>query len=146
MKKLLFSLFILSGIAAHSQDLDLIKAEALAKDGHKLILLEFSGSDWCIPCIKMEREVFQKDSFVHYAAENLVVVHADFPRLKKNQLSKSRQLTNEKLAEQFNKKGAFPMTVLLNEDGKVLHEWEGLVAVTPEAFIAEIEKFKSGTH
>jgi thioredoxin-related protein len=144
--KSVFLSFIFLLLISSLQAQPLHKEETVAQSGHKLILLEFSGSDWCIPCIKMEREIFQKDTFVHYAAEKLVMVHADFPRLKKNQLPKEQLKYNEELAEQFNKKGSFPLTVLLNENGKVLHEWEGLVAVSPEEFIAQIEKYKSGNN
>src|SRR6476620_729050 len=96
-----------------------------AKDSGKNVLIIFSGSDWCIPCIKMEKQVFEKQEFKEFSAAHLAIVHADFPRLKKNQLPRDRQLMNESLAQKYNPKGSFPLTVLTDADGKVLKEWAG---------------------
>ncbi len=109
-------------------------AKEQAKKEHKLILLNFSGSDWCIPCMRMHQEVFNTDAFVNYANENLVCINADFPRKKKNQLGKEQQEQNDALAERYNSKGAFPYTVLLNEDGKQLAAWDGFYKDGTEKF------------
>ena len=74
---------------------DLSKAKDEARKDSKLILLSFSGSDWCIPCIKTRKEIFDKEPFINYAAAKLVLVNADFPRLKKNALSKEQTKQNE---------------------------------------------------
>jgi hypothetical protein len=66
------------------------------------------------------------------------LANADFPRLKKHRLSKEQQQKNDQLAERYNSKGIFPLTVLLSEDGKVLKEWEGFSTTSPDAFIKEI--------
>ena len=141
MKSILLSVMICFAFFAKAQSPNLSEAESDAKQNHKLILLEFSGSDWCIPCIKMEKEIFQQASFIKYSKDHLVVVHADFPRLKKHQLPKEQAKQNEKLAEKYNKEGAFPLTVLLDADGKVLKKWEGLVSASPEEFISQIQAF-----
>jgi thioredoxin-related protein len=141
MKSLLLLIMIFSSFLAGAQAPDLSEAESHAKQNHKLILLEFSGSDWCIPCIRMEKEIFQKESFINYSKEHLVLLHADFPRLKKHQLPKEQAKKNEELAEKYNKEGAFPYTVLLDADGKVLKQWDGLVAASPEEFINQIQPF-----
>lgn len=112
------------------------KSEALASN--KLIVLNFSGSDWCGPCIRLKKEIFGSDEFVKYAADKLVLVNADFPRYKKNQLTKQQEKENEGLAEKYNSSGKFPFTVLLNANGKVLKQWEGLPDETPEKFVDEI--------
>lgn len=135
---LLFFMAIFS-LIAKAQAPDLSAAEDSAKENHKNILLLFSGSDWCIPCIKMEKEIFEKESFASYSKEHLILLHADFPRLKKHQLPKDQVKKNEELAEKYNKGGAFPYTVLLNADGKVLKEWDGIVASSPEDFIKQIQ-------
>lgn len=111
--------------------------EEAAKE-HKYVLVNFAGSDWCIPCIKMEKQVFETDAFVDYANKNLVLVKADFPRLKKNKLSKEQSALNEKLAEEYNPRGKFPYTLLVDENGKVAKEWDGLTTNSPEKFVAEI--------
>ena len=118
---------------------DFEKAKAQAKSENKLILLNFSGSDWCGPCIRLKKDIFERATFVNYAEENLVLVNADFPRLKKNMLSKELQKQNEALADTYNSSGAFPLTLLLNADGKVLKKWEGLPAMSPEEFTNDIK-------
>ena len=117
---------------------DIEKAKQEAKQDHKVILLNFSGSDWCIPCINMEKEVFENAEFQNYAEKHLVLVRADFPRLKKTALARDLQLNNEGLAEKYNKKGAFPFTVLLDANGKVLKSWEGKPVGSTAEFINQI--------
>ena len=119
---------------------DFNKAKQTAQSEHKLILLNFSGSDWCGPCIRMHKEIFDNNSFSQYAGEHLVLVNADFPRLKKNQLSKDQQAKNDQLADKYNKNGIFPLTVLLSSDGKVLKEWQGLPPISSEEFTKQVKE------
>ena len=118
---------------------DLTKAKQQASTEHKYILLNFSGSDWCGPCIRMHKEIFESEGFRTLATEKLVLVNADFPRLKKNQLSKELQKSNEVLADQYNPEGIFPLTVLLNAEGKVIKNWEGFPQGTPENFLSQLK-------
>lgn len=119
------------------------EAQQKAKITHQLILVNFSGSDWCGPCIRLKEEIFQSSEFEKYAATNLLLVNADFPRQKKNQLSKEQVKLNEALAERYNKNGRFPFTLLVDEDGKVLKTWDGYSDQTPEQFIANIANINS---
>lgn len=119
---------------------DFIKAQQSAQSEHKFILVNFSGSDWCGPCIRMHKEIFDNSSFTQYAADHLVLVNADFPRLKKHELSREQQKVNDKLADKYNKDGIFPLTVLLNADGKVLKEWQGLPPVSSEEFTKQVKE------
>ena len=105
---------------------DFQKASEQAQKEHKLILLNFSGSDWCGPCIRLKKEIFETKEFETFADQCLVLVNADFPRLKKNQLMKEQTKLNETLADKYNAEGAFPLTLLLNSDCKVLKKWNGL--------------------
>jgi thioredoxin-related protein len=139
MKKLLLLFCLVYAAGSKAQTGNWQQALTAASSEHKNVLLIFSGSDWCIPCIRMEKEVFEKEAFDHYAKQHLVVVHADFPRLKKHQLPKDQQKQNEALAEQYNKQGSFPFTVLVDASGKVLKEWEGVVASSPKQFIDQLE-------
>lgn len=125
MKILIISLvsFIFFVEPKWGNDFDKAKIESL--ENKKLILLYFSGSDWCGPCIKLKKDVLETDEFVDFASNKLVLVRADFPRMKKNQLDKVQTEKNEKLAEKYNNKGKFPLTVLLDSSGKVLKEWDG---------------------
>jgi len=111
------------------------QAATAAKKENKLILLNFSGSDWCGPCIKMEKEIFAHAAFEEYAAKNLVLVNADFPRLKKNRLNEKQTALNEALADKYNKTGIFPLTLLLDANGKVLQKWEGVPAANATSFL-----------
>ena len=115
------------------------EAKRSASQNHKLILLNFSGSDWCGPCIKMKKEVFENDAFQSLAEQRLVLVRADFPRQKKNQLPKEQVSQNEKLADQYNPEGKFPLTLLLDENGKVVKQWDGYVFASQEKFIADLK-------
>ena len=109
-----------------------------AKEKHEFIILTFSGSDWCGPCIKMHDEIFESDAFSQYATKHLILVNADFPRLKKNQLPSDQKKINEALADKYNPKGNFPYTLLLDADGKVLKVWDGYFEAGPERFVEQI--------
>jgi len=113
-----------------------------AKD-HKLILINFSGSDWCGPCIRERKEILETTAFENYASEHLVLVRADFPRQKKNQLSKEQQKLNDDLADKYNAEGKFPYTLLVDEKGKVLKVWDGFPNESPAAFIIQINAYVS---
>lgn len=117
---------------------DFNNAKAEARTQHKLMLLKFSGSDWCIPCIRMEKEVFSNERFQQFAAANLVMVNADFPRLAKNKVDKAIAKQNDALAEKYDREGHFPYTVLLDADGRILKVWDGYTGMKPEDMIAQI--------
>jgi thioredoxin-related protein len=137
--KLMFSTLVGMFLMVQPQWLtDFSKAKNLAQEQHKMILLNFSGSDWCGPCIRMHKEIFEDSSFDQFAAESLVLVKADFPRLKKNQLPAELTKSNEALAAEYNPEGVFPLTVLLDETGKVVKRWEGYPGVSAEKYIADL--------
>lgn len=115
-------------------------ASKQAEETHKQILINFSGSDWCGPCIRLRKEILETEAFEKYASEHLVLVRADFPRQKKNRLSAQQIKLNEALAERYNPDGKFPFTVLTNEKGKVIRTWEGFPEESPESFIAQVVK------
>jgi len=126
MKKLLSLLFILTAshasFAAGGWTDDYDKALAQAKAEKKLVLLDFTGSDWCGWCIKIDKEVFSKQDFKTFAKANLVPVTLDFPRGKK--LPKKTVDQNSKLKGEFKVSG-FPTLVLLDGEGKELSRWGG---------------------
>lgn len=103
---------------AWNQDVDSANAQA-EKEG-KLVLLNFSGSDWCANCIRLDKVLFQSEEFAAFAQDEFVLLNADFPARSKNKLSKEQTAKNEALAEKYNKKGVFPTVVLLSHDGKVI--------------------------
>lgn len=101
-------------------------------------LLVFSGSDWCQPCLRFEKQILSDSTFQSYASAHLVVQKADFPQRKKLQGAEKEE--NERLAERYNPEGKFPHVVLLRPDHSVL-------AVLPhnandgEEFVAQLKAY-----
>jgi thioredoxin-related protein len=118
-------------------------AQKKAVEKHQLILLNFSGSDWCGPCIRLKREFFENESFRQFADTSLVLVNADFPRLKKNELSRELTKQNESLADKYNPKGRFPFTLVIDEKGKVLRSFDGLPSEPVTEFVDELKKLSN---
>ena len=119
---------------------DIKQAREEAKSGKKLILVDFTGSDWCGWCIKLDREVFSKPEFKEYANKNLVLLEVDFPRRKEQ--SAVQKAHNMELAEQFGVQG-FPTIIVLNGDGKKVGELRYMPG-GPTAFLAELDKLRKG--
>ena len=118
---------------------DMNAAVDQASKEHKLILVNFSGSDWCGPCIRLRKEILESDIFGKYASDHLVLVRADFPRQKKNQLPTEQVKRNEALADKYNPEGKFPFTLLIDEHGKVLKSWDGFPDETADQFVSQID-------
>jgi len=117
---------------------DFNKAQQEAAQNHKVILLNFSGSDWCIPCIRLRKDVFENPAFSVFADSALILANADFPRQKKNKLPEELVKQNDALAEKYNPNGLFPLTLLLTADGKIIKSWEGNPGLKADDFINEI--------
>ena len=119
---------------------DINVAKELASKESKPIILVFQGSDWCAPCIKLDREIWNTETFKKYAKENYVMLKADFPRKKNNSLSEKQTKSNAQLAEKYNRQGFFPFVVVLDSSGKVLGE-SSYKKITPENYIKELNAF-----
>jgi thioredoxin-related protein len=132
---LFITMFLMTGVTWSG---DFSDAQKQAAQEHKLILINFSGSDWCGPCIRLRKEILESSTFESYASDHLVLVRADFPRQKKNQLSKEQVKLNEALADKYNPDGKFPYTLLVDENGKVLKDWDGFPNETPDQFVSQI--------
>jgi len=137
----LFLLITISSVNAQDWITDFENAKALATKENKTIILVFQGSDWCAPCIKLDKEVWSTEEFQSYAKDNFVMLQADFPKRKKNALSEQQQAHNNNLAEIFNKNGYFPYVVVLDSDGNELGAI-GYKKTTPSAYIKTLESFK----
>ena len=138
MKFLVVALFSLFTISGPSWSVDFEAAKKIAHEKNQLILLTFSGSDWCGPCIRLHKEVFDSEAFIALANDQLALVNADFPRLKKNQLPINLKRQNEKLADLYNAEGNFPSTVLLSAEGKVIGIWDGYPKQGATSFIEDL--------
>ncbi|PVX47619.1 thioredoxin-like protein [Flavobacterium sp. 103] len=112
-----------------------------AEKENKNILLVFSGSDWCGPCIKLDKVVWQSPEFQAESDKNWVVYKADFPKKKANQLSPELTESNNKLAEKYNKNGSFPLVLLLDKKGKILGI-TGFKNVSAQDYIKLIHSFE----
>jgi thiol-disulfide isomerase/thioredoxin len=139
--KLMMILFIANFLVPVTWLGDFNEATVQALQSHKLILVNFSGSDWCGPCIRERKEILETTTFEDFASAHLVLVRADFPRAKKNQLSVEQTKRNEALADKYNPDGKFPYTLLIDEHGKVLKAWDGFPNESPEQFVAQITQF-----
>ena len=117
---------------------DYEKGLAQAKAEKKLLVLDFTGSDWCGWCMKLDKEVFSKKEFKDYAKENLVLVEVDFPQSKPQ--AKKLKEQNEKLQSKFGIKG-YPTIVVLNGEGKKVGEL-GYQEGGPGPFTAKLDTLK----
>lgn len=111
-----------------------------AKTENKHVFINFSGSDWCRGCILLKKTILDTEEFKKFATENLVILDADFPRSKKNKLSKEQTTINEALAAKYNKKGQFPSIILMDSNGTVIGK-TGYKKITPEKYIEHIQSF-----
>lgn len=143
-----FSIFIALNIAflsfAHTQSLhvthNIEESVDLAQKDGKNILMVFSGSDWCKPCIQLRKNILQTEAFIPFAEKHLVVLELDFPYSRKNKLSREQEKHNERLADLYNPEGSFPKIILLDEDQNKL----GVLAYQKKQDVQEfIEMIKS---
>ncbi len=116
-------------------------ALAQAEAENKPIILIFSGSDWCAPCIKLKKHIFDTEEFKSYAADHYVMYVADFPRKKANQLPEEQMGINKTLAAKYNQKGYFPLVVVLDKNEKVLGETGFVARTSPEKYIKKLNAF-----
>ena len=120
---------------------DYNKAQEEAKTNHKLLFLNFTGSDWCGWCIKLDKDIFSQPKFKDYAHDNLVLVELDFPRRKSLPVEEKKQ--NVHLAQQYEVLG-FPTIVVLNSNGQKVWQFDGYFPGGAEAFIAQLQKLPKG--
>ena len=142
MKAVLFTfLFIQLNTAEVQWLLEFEPALEIAQKENKNILLYFSGSDWCKPCIQLKTYVLDTDEFEKFASERYILLQADFTRLKKNRLSEEQVLHNEMLAGKYNPKGIFPLIVVLDNQGNVKYKVE-YRKENCEAFIEQLKRLE----
>lgn len=115
---------------------DLDKGLAKAKTAGKPALVDFTGSDWCIWCKRLDEEIFSKKEFKDYVKDKFQLVEVDFPQVKP--LPKKKAEANDALAQKYKVRG-FPTVIVMDGDGKELGRL-GYVEGGPKAFIAELEK------
>ncbi len=127
-----------AAFAAAGWDDNYEKALAKAKAEKKMVLLDFTGSDWCGWCMKLDKEIFSKKQFKDYAKENLVLVEIDFPQSKRQ--AKKLKEQNAKLQKEFGVSG-YPTVWVLSPEGEKLGRL-GYMEGGPEPFIAKLNELK----
>lgn len=118
---------------------DLPKAQAQAKAEKKLVLLDFTGSDWCPPCKNLHKTVLTSPEFTAFAKDNLVLVELDFPRSKPQ--SAELKAANRKLSEKFNIEG-YPTVIVLDASGKEVFKEVGYGGTPAKDYVAKLAKLK----
>ncbi|MDB6124039.1 MAG: thioredoxin family protein [Pedosphaera sp.] len=144
MKKLLLSLLLCwvalqVGAAEADWLTDFSKAQSKAQADKKMILLEFTGSDWCPPCKALHKNVFTSDEFVKFAKDNLVLVLVDFPQTKKQ--TEEQKKANEELAKKFGAEG-FPTVIVLSSEGTQLNKQVGYDNESAKDFVKKLQALK----
>ena len=123
-------------VASEGWETDFEKAKAKAKAEGKHLLIDFSGSDWCSWCVKLDKEVFSKPAFKTYAEENLVLLLVDWPQRAPN--SKEVQAVSKPIMEKFGIK-SFPTVIILDPDGNAVAK-TGYKDGGPEVYVAHIKQ------
>jgi protein disulfide-isomerase len=144
MKKLILGLLVCGALLrVQAEDAtwltDLPAAQAQAKAEKKLVLLDFTGSDWCPWCIKFDKEALSTAKFSDYAKAHLALVLVDFPNKKPQ--SDALKAANKALAKKYKVDG-YPTYVVLDADGKEIGRQVGYAEGGSDAFIKKIESFK----
>jgi protein disulfide-isomerase len=125
-------------LSAAEWQTDYAKALEAAKAQNKRVFLDFTGSDWCGPCIQLHKRVFSRPEFIEYAEKNLVLVEIDYPQRKKQSPELVKQ--NERLATQYGiEEKGYPTLVLLDPAGKIVRELQGYDGENAAEIIAWIE-------
>ena len=138
---LLIAVFFLS-VDLTAQDWKQSYNEALeqANTEDKPLILVFSGSDWCPPCKRLQKNIWSSEKFKSYSSQKYVLYNADFPRKKGNQLSPELVSQNKELAEKYNPKNHFPLVLVLDKSEKVLGT-TGYKKMSPEEYISVLNSF-----
>jgi len=140
MKITITAMMILLGLNLYAGEgwlTNIQKAYGQAKAEKKVVLLEFTGSDWCPPCKALKKNVFNTDKFKAYAKANLVLVELDFPR-DKSKITEEQSAYNRVQAKKFGVSG-YPTVILLDVNGKELMKKVGFGrGVTVESYIKSI--------
>ena len=139
---LLFTLAFITSPLLATEDAwitDVPKAMEQAKSQKKLVLLDFTGSDWCPPCKALHKNVLTSEEFSKFAKDNLVLVDLDFPKAKPQ--SDELKAANKELSKKYGIKG-FPTIIVLDADGKELFRKVGYGGTPAAEYVADLAKLK----
>ena len=143
MKKLILSLLLLATVTARAEvtwltDLDAAKAQGVKEN--KPVLVDFTGSDWCPPCIQLHKVVFQSAEFAAVASK-YVLVELDYPR--KTPQAPELKAKNAELSKKFGISG-FPTVLLIDaKSGEVFGKTVGFGGQTAKEYLDKLASFKN---
>lgn len=137
---LIFILLLTTGVYSMAQTVnhDIQQSFQQAQTENKYVLMVFSGSDWCKPCMQLKQKILTQDDFVKYSSANFLLHEVDFPYKRKNRLPKAQQQHNDALAEQYNPEGIFPKVLLFNDEKELLGEIDYEEYMTTDQFINQL--------
>ncbi len=118
---------------------DFEAAQSKARAEKKMVLMDFTGSDWCPPCKALHKNVLVAEEFLDYAKDNLGLVMVDFPQGKPQ--SEELKRSNKELSEKFEIEG-FPTVLVLSSEGKQLSKEVGYDGASAKDFVAKLKKLK----
>jgi thioredoxin-related protein len=131
---------VLCANAAEDQWLtDLPKAQAKAKTEKKMVLVDFTGSDWCPPCKILKKNVLSAPEFEKYAKDNLVLVELDYPQSKEQ--PKALKEANKQLSDKYKIEG-LPTIIVFDSDGKQLFRETGYAGTTAKEYVEKLKKLR----
>ena len=120
---------------------DLAKAQEKAKTEKKMVLVDFTGSDWCPPCKALHSNVLTSEEFSKFSKDHLVLVEIDFPRSKPQ--SADQKKANKELAKKHEVTG-YPTVIVFDSQGKQLSKKVGYdKSVTAKDYVADLKKLKA---
>ena len=125
--------------AGEAWQTDLPKALAQAKTEKKMVLIDFTGSDWCPPCKNLHKTVMLSEEFAKFAKENLVLVEIDFPKSKPQ--TPELKAANKELSAKYAVRG-YPTIIVLDGDGKELFKKVGYGGTSAADYVADLAKLK----
>ena len=110
----------------------------LARQQNKMVLMDFTGSDWCPWCMRLDREILSTSEFKQYAAKHLILLKIDFPRnIPQSQALKDQ---NQRLQSQYGIQG-YPTCIILNSQGQKVGQL-GYQEGGPGPFIEALNKMR----
>lgn len=118
---------------------DYSAAKAMAEIEGKPILINFTGSDWCAGCIRLNKEIFSKPVFINYANEHLILLKIDFPLGVQQEESLINQ--NNFLYDHFEIEG-LPTVILVDSEVEIYREY-GYGREAPNSYVGRLKSLLS---
>lgn len=95
---------------------NLEEAQKQSKATNKPILVYFTGSDWCAPCVALKSDFFESDDFATYS-NDFILVMIDYPR-RVDIVSETQLAYNKKVIAKYNESKTFPKILIMDKNGK----------------------------